>query len=363
MSADVFDWLLDLGGILTNFAREGYLALRASLLGGALTAALTLTLMVYAVGLIMGWRNFDLTGLLKTLALLFIVVIGVTGYGLFGDLLIEGFFTIPEEFAVALLNVAESSGAAAPGGSGAGVERIHNAMRGLYAEVMVAVGHLANSGSGIAGRILVAVLTVLVLAAGAIMLAVALFNIVLAQAATALLLALTPLFFVFLLFEATREMFWKWWGQLWNYFFLVLLTYVVLALFLGIVRSSARMMRWEVEAGNAITMDLVAPFLLITLVATFMLFVVHGMATGLGGGVAMNTAAAGKAAGMRAAGWADRGLRSVRRAKGAGTKAAAAGAKGAAVAAGAGVGAKAASAAGGGVPARSSVADPWPGWR
>src|SRR5699024_7953647 len=102
-------------------------------------------------------------------------------------------------------NVAESSGAAAPGGSGVGVERIHNAMRGLYAEVMVAVGHLANSGSGIAGRILVAVLTVLVLAAGAIMLAVALFNIVLAQAATALLLALTPLFFVFLLFEATRE--------------------------------------------------------------------------------------------------------------------------------------------------------------
>src|SRR5699024_3149225 len=183
MSADVFDWLLDLGGLLTNFAREGYLALRASLLGGALTAALTLTLMVYAVGLIMGWRNFDLTGLLKTLGLLFIVVIGVTGYGLFGDLLIEGFFKIPEEFAVALLNVAESSGAAAPGGSGVGVERIHNAMRGLYAEVMVAVGHLANSGSGIAGRILVAVLTVLVLAAGAIMLAVALFNIVLAQAA------------------------------------------------------------------------------------------------------------------------------------------------------------------------------------
>jgi type IV secretion system protein VirB6 len=172
---------------------------------------------------------------------------------------------------------------------------------------MVAVGHLANSGSGISGRILVAVLTVVVLATGAVMLSVALFNIVLAQAATAILLALTPLFFVFLLFQATREMFWKWWGQLWNYFFLVLLTYVVLSMFLGIIRSTARLMRLEVQAGGAITLDLVAPFLLITLVATFLLFVVHGMATGLGGGVAMNTAAAAKVAGTKAAGWANRG--------------------------------------------------------
>ncbi len=307
MSADVFDWLLDLGGLLTSFAQTGYLQLRASMLGGALAAALTLTLMIYALGLILGWRNFDLQGLAKVLGLFFIVVIGVTGYGLFGDLLIDGFFHIPQEFAIALMNAAESSGAGSPGSSGTGVERIHNAMRSLYAEVMVAVGHLANSGSGIAGRILVAVLTVVVLTAGAIMLSVALFNIVLAQAATALLLALTPLFFIFLLFQATREMFWKWWGQLWNYFFLVLLTYVVLSLFLGIVRNSARQMRMEVEAGGTITLDLVAPFLLITLVATFMLFVVHGMATGLGGGVAMNTAAVGKAAGAKMAGWANRG--------------------------------------------------------
>ena len=112
------------------------------------------------------------------------------------------------------------------------------------------------------------------------------FLISLSSIALAVLLALGPLFIPALLFDRTRRLFDAWLGQLATYGLITILTVLVAALLLQIVRSYADQ---TAARGSAIlTVDALNMLLMSTL-AFLLMRQVMPIAAGLGGGIALST--------------------------------------------------------------------------
>jgi type IV secretion system protein VirB6 len=112
------------------------------------------------------------------------------------------------------------------------------------------------------------------------------FLIALSRIGLAVLLALGPFFIAMLLFERTRRLFDAWLAQLANYALITVLTVMVAALLLQIVESYAAQ---TAALGSAImTVDALDMILVAVLVFLFMRQVMP-IASGLAGGVAVNT--------------------------------------------------------------------------
>jgi type IV secretion system protein VirB6 len=112
------------------------------------------------------------------------------------------------------------------------------------------------------------------------------FLIALSSIALAVLLALGPLFIAMLLFEATQRFFSAWIAQLANYGLITVLTVMIGALLLQIVKSYAAQ---TVALGSAIlTVDALHMVLVAALVFLLMRQVMP-IAAGLAGGLALNT--------------------------------------------------------------------------
>jgi len=118
------------------------------------------------------------------------------------------------------------------------------------------------------------------------------FLIALSKVALSVLLALGPLFIVMLLFEQTRHYFTAWIAQLSNYALITILTIMVCALILGLVRKYADDtlgLGVGVRVADAFNMILVC-----ALAILFMMQVTHIAGSLAGGGAGLNTFGAGR---------------------------------------------------------------------
>lgn len=132
------------------------------------------------------------------------------------------------------------------------------------------------------------------------------FLIALSSIASALLLALGPLFIVMLLFDATRRYFEAWLAQLATYAFINILTVLVGALLLELVRSYAAQ---TAGRGAAILTVDALDMVLVAMLVFLLLRQIMPIAAGLAGGIAPSTFGVVS----RAVGWGSGRARSIAR--------------------------------------------------
>lgn len=235
---------------------------------------------------IMIWGYLQLTGRIDepfTAGVKRIVMLAVIfGVGLhlwlYNTLLVDTFYKAPQQLAAAVV------GASDPVQT---IDGIWNA-GGAVADQLFRDGDLSHLGYFLAG----VVIWVLV----GLLCVYTMFLLALSSVALSVLLALGPLFITLLLFDATRRFFEAWLAQLANYALITILTIMVAALMLHLVKSYAQQ---TAALGTAInTVDALNMLLVTVLVFLFMRQIMP-VAGGLAGGVTLSTLGAVS----RATGW------------------------------------------------------------
>lgn len=118
----------------------------------------------------------------------------------------------------------------------------------------------------------------------------ALFLIILAKLALAVLLAIAPLFIMFLLFNSTRNYFNSYLGQVMNYAMIPVLVYGILALALAIINMALRQFMSANLTQGALA---VSSYVVLSEIIVFIILLqVTGMASALGGGLQLSSMSA-----------------------------------------------------------------------
>ncbi len=210
-----------------NAVLSGYIGTNTARVAGILEPAIVTAATVYVLAwgyLMMAGRLEDplLAGLKRILTVALVLGVAIHLW-LYNTVIVNSFYQAPTEFAAAIL------GATDPVKS---IDAIWD-RGGTVAEVLWTDGS-SQSMVGAAGYYIVgAVIWVLI----GVLCIYTMFLIAMASIASAVLLALGPLFVAMLLFDGTRSWFWAWIGQLANYALVTVLTVLVAALLLQLVQS------------------------------------------------------------------------------------------------------------------------------
>lgn len=236
---------------------------------------------------VMIWGYLHLTGRIEepfvaglkrivTLAMVFGVGLHLW---LYNTLLVDTFYQAPTEFAAALVGASDPVHTidAIWNAGGAVADQLYRDGSGFNAS------HFGYMLAGIVVWLIVGLLCIYTI-----------FLLALSSVALSVLLALGPLFVVFLLFDTTRRFFEAWLAQLANYALITILTVMVAVLMLHLVQSYAQQTQalgTSIQTVDAINM------LLATVLVFLFLRQVMPIAAGLAGGVALNSLGALGAAG------------------------------------------------------------------
>jgi type IV secretion system protein VirB6 len=229
------------------------------------------------------------TGLKRILTLG--VVLGVTlKMWLYNTVIVDTFYNAPTQLAAAII------GASDP------VKTVDS----IWEQGGAVADYLFNNGGIYLGDLSYVLAGIVVWVLMGLLCVYTMFLIALSHIALAILLALGPFFIATMFFESTKRLFDAWLAQLTNYALVTLLTILVAALLLQVVNNYARQ---TAARGTAIlTVDAVNMVLISVLVFLFMRQVMP-IASGLAGGVALNTMGTVS----RAADWSVRKGQSARR--------------------------------------------------
>ena len=203
--------------------------------------------------------------------LVLVVVLGVSLHlWAYNDVLVNTFFTGPGQMTAAILNAPSPFAA---------VDQLwldsQAVATSLSAEASIFGGHFTFSLAALGIYIVVGFMCIY-----------ATFLIALSMIATALLLALGPLFIVFLLFDATRRFFESWIAQLATYALVSVLVALVAALLLRVVQgyaADAMAQGQGVTVSDAVRLCAAAGLILL------LMRQILPIAAGLGSGVALST--------------------------------------------------------------------------
>jgi len=229
------------------------------------------------------------TGLKRILTLG--VVLGVTlKMWLYNTVIVDTFYNAPTQLAAAII------GASDP------VKTVDS----IWEKGGAVADYLFNNGGIYLGDLSYVLAGIVVWVLMGLLCVYTMFLIALSHIALAILLALGPFFIATMFFESTKRLFDAWLAQLTNYALVTLLTILVAALLLQAVNNYATQ---TAARGTAIlTVDAVNMVLISVLVFLFMRQVMP-IASGLAGGVALNTMGTVS----RAADWGVRKGQSARR--------------------------------------------------
>jgi len=229
------------------------------------------------------------TGLKRILTLG--VVLGVTlKMWLYNTVIVDTFYNAPTQLAAAII------GASDP------VKTVDS----IWEQGGAVADYLFNNGGIYLGDLSYVLAGIVVWVLMGLLCVYTMFLIALSHIALAILLALGPFFIATMFFESTKRLFDAWLAQLTNYALVTLLTILVAALLLQVVNNYATQ---TAARGTAIlTVDAVNMVLISVLVFLFMRQVMP-IASGLAGGVALNTMGTVS----RAADWSVRKGQSARR--------------------------------------------------
>jgi type IV secretion system protein VirB6 len=256
-----------------NGTLAGYIGNNTARVAATLEPAVVTLATVY----LMVWGYMHLTGRideafatgLKRIVVL-VVVLGVAlQLWLYNSVIVDTFYVAPAQLAAAVVGSADPVGAidAIWQQGGAVAERLWG-RGGVY----------TDWGNCIAGLVVFLLIGLLCI--------YAMFLIALSSIASAVLLAIGPLFIAMLLFDSTRRYFEAWIAQLATYALISILTVLVSALLLQIVESYAAQ---TAARGDAIaTVDALDMLLVSTLVFLLMRQIMP-IAGGLAGGLALSS--------------------------------------------------------------------------
>lgn len=231
---------------------------------------LTISLILFGMGMMMGWVEYPVRQFLKRVFNISIALLLAFNWPIF-DLYIYQVFT----------NGPDYIGGLALNSVGAGpATDISTQVGDLLETGIIASGAAFSADGWVLPYILGAIIFIFVLLICGFTLAL----LALSKIAMTVVLAVGPLFFIFLMFEPTRQMFSSWMQQVFNFAFIAILTYIVIAFFLQLLDNSIA----------AIPLDdpqlkHVAPLTLVGFVGTFVLWQIPGIASGLAGGVQVGT--------------------------------------------------------------------------
>lgn len=247
----------------------------------ALATTLEPTILALATLYVMVWGYLHLTGRieepiatgLRRIVVLVVVLGAALHLWLYNAVIVDTFYTAPAQLAAALV------GGSDPVSS---IDAIWQ-QGGSVAEQLWDQGGVLNGDFGfyLAGAavwLLVGLLCVYTM-----------FLIALASIASAILLAIGPLFIVMLLFDATRRFFEAWIAQLANYALITVLTVLVAALLLRVVQSYAA--QTAARGSALLTVDALDMMLMAALVLLLMRQIMP-IAAALAGGLALSSFAA-----------------------------------------------------------------------
>ena len=227
---------------------------------------------------VMAWGYLHLTGKieeplvagLKRIALLALVLGAGLHLWLYNSVIVDTFYTAPSQLAAAVIG---------------GVDPVRT-IDAIWDRGGTVAGNLWTTGAwhpwGV-GYLLAAIFVWCLIGALCVY---AMFLIALSSIALAVLLALGPLFIVALLFDATRRFFSAWIAQLANYGLITILTVMTASLLLQIVQSYATQ---TAARGTAILTVDALNLLLVAVLVFLILRQVMPIASGLAGGLALNT--------------------------------------------------------------------------
>lgn len=275
-------------GSATSWLQAAYIAMSVIFSGPILTLTVTLFLVLWGYNIMSGRSQTLWVDFIGKAAIIVIVLLGVTNAGYFNSILRVFFLQWPDQIASSLIELT----------GGYGIEDVRNGLETCYAETFKAAETIWDE-AGITD-VLLNLLGILIIVAMTCFVGYACFLIALAKVACCILLALTPLMFLTLLFPLTRSIFERWLGMLFNYFFIVLLVYVILSFITDISQQTAFEVSAAVErdGDGSPALQAISKFLALCTIGFLLLIQTFVIASALGGGVALNTLGA---AGMAAA--------------------------------------------------------------
>jgi type IV secretion system protein VirB6 len=257
-----------------NTLLANYIAANTARIAGALEPALVTLGLLY----VMGWGFLQLTGQveeplwagLKRIAILALILGVGLHLWLYNGLLVDTFFNAPGQLAAAIIGAYDSVGI---------VDAILFAGDDT-ATLLLEKGGILNGNfsfylAGFAVYLLVGVTAIYTV-----------FLLSLSRIALSVLLALGPLFIGLLFFESTKRFVEAWFAQLSNYAFIAILTILVAALMLTLLKTAAQQ---AVAAGGTIQIAQAVRVCLAAGLTFLMMRQVMPMAAGLASGLALSS--------------------------------------------------------------------------
>jgi type IV secretion system protein VirB6 len=252
----------------------GYIGINTARVAAAIEPALVTVAVVY----VMGWGYLQLTGRIdepvlvgaRRIALLVVVMGAGLRLWLYNTVIVDTFYNAPAQLAASLIGTADPV---------ATIDAIWE-RGGAVAQQLWSRGGVLSGDFGfyLAGAVVWLLMGMLCV--------YAMFLIALSSIASAVLLALGPLFIAMLLFEATRRFFEAWLAQLANYAFITVLTVMVASLLLQVVQSYADQ---TAALGSAIVTVDALDMMLLAVLVFLLLRQVMPIAAALAGGFALNS--------------------------------------------------------------------------
>jgi type IV secretion system protein VirB6 len=242
----------------------------ASILEPAIVTLATIYVMVWGYLHLTGKIDEPVvTGLKRILVLALILGVGLRLW-LYNTLIVDTFYNAPVQLAAAVVGSADPVGT---------IDTIWD-RGGAVAGYLWGKGGLLNGDFGfyVAGALVWCLIGLLCV--------YAMFLLALSSIALAVLLALGPLFIASLFFDATKRFFAAWIAQLANYALITVLTVMVAALLLQVVQSYVTQ---TAARGTTISTVDVLHMLLIAVLVFLVLRQVMPIASGLAGGVSLNS--------------------------------------------------------------------------
>jgi type IV secretion system protein VirB6 len=257
-----------------NGQLAAYIGVNTARLASLLEPAIVTVATIY----VMAWGYLHLTGKieepvvtgLKRIGLLALVLGVGLRLWLYNTVIVDTFYNAPAQLAAAMVGSPDPVGT---------IDVIWNS-GGIVADILWAKSSLLPSGWGFGTA------AILVWCLIGILCVYAMFLLALSSIALAVLLALGPLFIGLLFFDATRRFFAAWMAQLANYALITVLTVMVSALLLQIVKSYAAQ---TAARGSAILTVDVLNMLLVALLVFLVMRQVMPIAAALAGGAALNS--------------------------------------------------------------------------
>lgn len=262
-----------------TFVQNVYMALTSEI-NVVIGSLILITIILFGLFLIMGWIEYPVREFAKKIVIIVSILALVNSWPYFHTFFYSMFTDGPDELAEHILIY---TGYGNPGSTSSKLGSMLTHSFEIAEEIFEADGWFMPYVLG--------VLCILCCMAYCVY-AIAIISI--AKIGTACVLAVGPLFIVFLMFSATKQMFASWLQQLFHFAFMVLITYIVIVFFMSMYQGALNSIPdQDIGLGD------VVPLLVVSIIGMLVLAQVQSIASGLAGGAQLGTLGAFAATGRR----------------------------------------------------------------